>query len=64
MKRIFIALAILVALGVVAGAAVFYLSREQATVPVEEGYGATHIPTDSIAPANPWLEDTEPTPAA
>jgi glucose/arabinose dehydrogenase len=71
-KRILIAIAILVALAVAAAVAVFFMSREEATVPVEEGYGAsptlpepnaTLIPTVNIAPASPWPEGMTPTPA-
>ena len=58
MKRILIAIAILVVLAVLAAVAVFFMSREEATVPVEEGYGAnptlpepsaTLVPTVDIA---------------
>lgn len=62
MKRILIAMVILVVLAALAAVAVFFMSREEATVPVEEGYGAnptlpepnaTLIPTVNIAPASP-----------
>jgi glucose/arabinose dehydrogenase len=71
-KRILVAIAILVVLAILAGVAVFFMSREEATVPVEEGYGAnptlpepnaTLIPTINIAPASPWPEGMTPTPA-
>jgi flagellar basal body-associated protein FliL len=71
-KRILIAIAILVVLAILAAAAVFFMSREEATVPVEEGYGAnptlpepnaTLIPTVNIAEASPWPEGMAPTPA-
>lgn len=53
-------------LAILAGVAVFFMSREEATVPVGEGYGAnptlpepnaTLIPTVNIAPASPWPEE-------
>jgi glucose/arabinose dehydrogenase len=71
-KRILIAILILVVLAILAAVAVFFMSREEATVPVEEGYGAnptlpepnqTLIPTINIAPASPWPEGMMPTPA-
>lgn len=52
---------------------VFLISRESATVPVEQGYGpnpvlprpnATLIPTVNIAPASSWATGTAPIPAA
>ena len=40
MKRVLVAVAILVVLAILAAVAVVFMSREEATVPVEEGYGA------------------------
>lgn len=51
---------------------IFAVSRESATVAIEDGYGpkptlpapnATLIPTLNIAPASPWPPGTEPSPA-
>lgn len=64
------------ALGLLAGSAVVgivFLSREQATVPVEEGYGPDPVlpppnpklvPTVNIARAKPWPEGATPKAAA
>ncbi|WP_353643472.1 hypothetical protein [Mesorhizobium sp. WSM2239] len=40
MKRILIAILILAVLAILAGVAVFLMTREEAPVPVEQGYGA------------------------
>lgn len=73
MNRLLGALLLLVVICVIAGAAVFFLSREQATVPIEQGYGPdptlpepnpTLLPTVHIAKANPWPQGTMPTAAS
>jgi glucose/arabinose dehydrogenase len=69
-KKLSVAAIILVTL---AGVALFFLSREQATIPVQHGYGpnpalpqpnATLFPTINIAPAKGWPEGAAPLPAA
>jgi len=61
-----VAVAIIV---VLAGAGIFYFSREEATVPIEQTYGPapklvepnpTWIPTVHVAKAAPWPEGTMP----
>lgn len=65
MKNLFVVLVVFVSLIVIAGGAVFFLSREQATVPIAEGYGPnptlpppnpTLLPTVNVAEAMPWPE--------
>jgi glucose/arabinose dehydrogenase len=72
MKKLFVVLLVFVSLIVIAGGAVFFLSREQATVPIAEGYGPnptlpppnpTLLPTVNVAEAMPWPEGTMPTAA-
>ena len=72
MRKVLAALLLLVAVVVVAGVGVVYLSREQATVPIEQTYGPnptlaepnpTWIPTMNVAKATPWPEGTQPTAA-
>ncbi|PAP95534.1 PQQ-dependent sugar dehydrogenase [Mesorhizobium wenxiniae] len=62
----------LIVLFVVAGGAVFFLSREEATVPIAETYGPnpilpepnpTWLPTVHVAKAAPWPQGTKPTAA-
>lgn len=63
---------VLVVLIVAAGGVIVYLSQEQATVPIEEGYGPnptlpppnqTLLPTVNVAEATPWPEGAHPTAA-
>ncbi|MGE0240692.1 MAG: sorbosone dehydrogenase family protein [Parvibaculaceae bacterium] len=72
MKKLLGALFVLVLVCIAAGGAVFLFSREQATVPIEQGYGPdptlpepnpTLIPTVHVAKATPWPEGTMPTAA-
>ncbi len=67
-KLLGVFLVVVIAL-IVAGVAVFFLSREQATVPIEQGYGPnptlpppnpTLLPTVNVAEATPWPEGTMP----
>ncbi|MFU0507752.1 PQQ-dependent sugar dehydrogenase [Pseudaminobacter sp. NGMCC 1.201702] len=69
MKTLFGMLAVAIALLLVAGCAALLRSQEEATVPIEEGYGPnpklpppnpTWLPTVNIAEANPWPEGTKP----
>ena len=69
MKRVLGAIAALIVVAVIAGGAVFFFSREEATVPIEQGYGPnptlpppnpTLIPTIHVAEANPWPKGTMP----
>jgi glucose/arabinose dehydrogenase len=71
-KRLLVVLVVLAVIVVAAGAAVFFLSREQATVAIEDGYGPnpklpppnpTLLPTVNVAEASPWPEGTKPTAA-
>ena len=73
MKKILTVLLALVVLVIVGGAAVFYLDREEATVPIEQGYGPdptlpepnpTLIPTVIVAEARPWPGGAMPTAAS
>lgn len=73
MKKIFTVLLALVVLVLAGGVAVVFLSREEATVPIEAGYGPdptlpepnpTLIPTIHFAKATPWPEGTMPVAAA
>ncbi|MBD8555301.1 sorbosone dehydrogenase family protein [Rhizobium sp. CFBP 8762] len=61
-----------VAIIVIGGAAVYFLSKESATVPVAQGYGPNPtlpapnpklIPTVNIAPAQGWPQNGKPTAA-
>ncbi len=72
MKKLLGLLVLLIAIAAVAGAGVFYFSREKATVPIEETYGPTPtlaepnptwLPTVNVAGAMPWPEGTMPTAA-
>ncbi|RVB79121.1 sorbosone dehydrogenase family protein [Mesorhizobium sp. M6A.T.Cr.TU.014.01.1.1] len=72
MKKLLTAVLVLIVLFVVAGGAVFFLSREEATVPIAEGYGPnptlpepnlTWLPTVHVAKAAPWPKGTKPTAA-
>jgi len=72
-KKILTVLLALVVLVIVGGAAVFYLDREEATVPIEQGYGPdptlpepnpTLIPTVNVAEATPWPGGAMPTAAS
>ncbi len=73
MKKLVGVLLVLVVLAVAGGAAVMFLSTEEATVPIEQGYGPnptlpppnpTWLPTVNVAEASPWPEGMKPTPAA
>jgi len=68
-KRLLGALLVLAVICIAAGGALFLFSREQATVPIEQGYGPdptlpepnpTLIPTVNIATAAPWPERSMP----
>ena len=54
MKKLLIALVVLVVVIAAAGAGVVYLSREEATVPIEQTYG----PDPTLAEPNPKLLPT------
>lgn len=71
MKKLRVAL-LLLAAAVAVGGAVVFMSREEATVAVEDGYGPnpklpppnpTLIPTLNFATASPWPEGMKPKPA-
>jgi glucose/arabinose dehydrogenase len=72
MKKLLVFLLLLVVIVAIAGVGVFYFSREQATVPIEQTYGPdptlaepnpTWLPTVNVAEATPWPEGTMPTAA-
>jgi glucose/arabinose dehydrogenase len=72
MKKLLALLLLLVVVVAIAGVGVFYFSREEATVPIEQTYGAnptlaepnpTLLPTVNVAEATPWPEGTMPTAA-
>ncbi len=72
MKKLVIALVLIVVIAAVAGAAVVFTSREQATVAIEHQYGPnpilpppnpTILPTVNQAEARPWQPGEMPTPA-
>lgn len=69
MRKLLGAILLLAVVCIVAGGAVILLSREQATVPIEQGYGPdptlpepnpTLIPTVHVAKATPWSGNTMP----
>lgn len=69
MKKILIALGLIVLLAAAAVGAVIYASQEEATVAIEQGYGPnpalpppnpTPLPTVNIAPASPWPQGETP----
>ena len=70
MKKLVGALLLLVLVAVIAGATVLVFSREEATVPIEQGYGPnptlpepnpTLLPTINVAEATPWPQGLKPT---
>ena len=72
MKKLLVSILLLIVVVAIAGAGVFYFSREQATVPIEQTYGPnptlaepnpTWLPTVNVARATPWPEGTMPTAA-
>ncbi|PSJ59178.1 sorbosone dehydrogenase [Mesorhizobium ephedrae] len=72
MKKLLAAVVALVVIAVVAAGGIVYLSREEATVPIEQGYGPdptlpepnpTWIPTVHVAEAEPWPQGVVPTAA-
>ena len=72
MKKFLTALAVLIVVAAAAVAGVFFLSRETASLTVEDGTGPqpklpdpnpTFIPTVNVAKASPWPEGTKPTAA-
>jgi glucose/arabinose dehydrogenase len=72
MKKLFVALLVLVLIGAVAGAAILFMSREEATVAIEYQYGPNPVlpppnpkilPTVNQAEAEPWQSGEMPTPA-
>lgn len=72
MKNLFTALLMLIIVFVIAAGAIFFLSREEATVPIAETYGPnptlpepnpTWLPTVHVAKATPWPQGTKPTTA-
>lgn len=72
MKTLLSVVVALLVVAVIAGGAVMFLSREEATVPIEQGYGPnptlpppnpTLIPTVHVAEATPWPQGTMPTAA-
>lgn len=72
MKKLIRGLLVLVVICVAAGGALFLFSREQATVPIEQGYGPdptlpepnpTLLPTVHVAKAAPWPDGSMPTAA-
>jgi glucose/arabinose dehydrogenase len=69
-KKLVGALLLLVLVAVIAGATVLVFSREEATVPIEQGYGPnptlpepnpTLLPTINVAEATPWPQGLKPT---
>ncbi|ESZ30202.1 sorbosone dehydrogenase family protein [Mesorhizobium sp. M1066] len=69
MRKILGVLLVIVAFVVIAGASLFFFSREQATVPIEQTYGPnptlaepnpTWIPTVHVAEATPWPQGKMP----
>ena len=70
MKKMLGALVVLVVLGIVGAGGIVLSSREQATVPIEQGYGSnptlpepnrTLLPTVNVAEATSWPEGARPT---
>jgi glucose/arabinose dehydrogenase len=70
LKKLLGVIALLALVCVVAGAGIFFYSREAATVAVEEGYGPNPklpepnpkpLPTVNIAEASQWAEGAKPT---
>jgi glucose/arabinose dehydrogenase len=73
MYRMILAICVLIAVLALGAGAVFFLSKESATVAVEQGYGPNPIlpkpnpkplPTVNVAPANPWPAGQQPVAAA
>ena len=73
MKKFFLVLVSLAALGAVGLGVLFYVGMEQAKVPIAEGYGPapvlpepnpTLLPTVNIATAESWVGDAKPIAAA
>lgn len=69
MKKLLAALLLIVVVVVIAGAAVVYMSRHEATVPIEQTYGPDPtlaepspewIPNVNVAEATPWPAGTMP----
>lgn len=69
MRRVLVAIAIVFILLLGLGAALIFLSREEATVPVEQGYGSaprlpapnpTLLPTVNVADASSWRDGEMP----
>lgn len=69
MRKILGVLLVIVAFVIIAGAGLFFFSREQATVPIEQTYGPnptlaepnpTWIPTVHVAEATPWPQGKMP----
>jgi glucose/arabinose dehydrogenase len=69
MTKFIVAICVIVAVLALGAGAVFFLSKETATVAIEQGYGPnpvlprpnpTPIPTVNIAPASPWPADQKP----
>src|SRR5687768_2837340 len=72
MKKLLGILLLLIVIFAIAGAGIYYFSREEAKVPIEQTYGPdptlaepnpTWVPTVNVAEAMPWPEGTMPTPA-
>ncbi|TIM59396.1 MAG: sorbosone dehydrogenase family protein, partial [Mesorhizobium sp.] len=72
MNNLLTALLMLIIVFVIAAGAIFFLSREEATVPIAETYGPnptlpeptpTWLPTVHVARATPWPQGTRPTAA-
>ncbi|SFU21295.1 sorbosone dehydrogenase family protein [Mesorhizobium sp. YR577] len=69
MAKVIFAVGLVIALVAIAAGAVFFLSKETATVAIEQGYGPNPtlpkpnpklIPTVNIAPAKPWPAGQQP----